>query len=290
MPFPIDLKYIEETEKELGLIFPDIFKAKMKKENGGEIETENDNWQIIPFFDKSDKKRISRTSNHIVLETKQIRNWSNFPTDGIAIASNGSGDHLVLLPTKENNKILSDEIYSWYHEIGTTEKVADNITELILPITKPVIKKQDKRQKINSLKTDYGFYLNNIPSPWVLMETISNNNPPFYSFQIGKGTDCLVSLEVSFPAKQLENDKYWLDLWIKETELEYNLDNLTIERPELENYSCIVVKSKKWTPVFYWFNSNLTDEWYLKMKTGLSRHKGDIKEFIKILKNIQVDR
>lgn len=44
MPFPIDLKYIIETEKELGLIFPDSFKTKMRKENGGEIETEDDDW------------------------------------------------------------------------------------------------------------------------------------------------------------------------------------------------------------------------------------------------------
>ena len=59
MPFPVDLKFIQETEKELGLLFPDIFKQKMMIENGGEIQTDEDDWQIFPFFDKTDNKRIS---------------------------------------------------------------------------------------------------------------------------------------------------------------------------------------------------------------------------------------
>lgn len=50
MPFRVDIKHIEETENKLGLIFPEIFKEKMKKENGGEIETVDDVWQIIPFY------------------------------------------------------------------------------------------------------------------------------------------------------------------------------------------------------------------------------------------------
>ena len=131
MPFPLDEKYIIETEKELGILFPDNFKSKMMQENGGELMTEYDDWSLYPFFDKSDKKRISRTCNHIGLETKQAKNWGNFPSNGIAIASNGSGDHLVLLPTKENNGKLSDEIFTWYHETGKTEKVANKIDELI---------------------------------------------------------------------------------------------------------------------------------------------------------------
>lgn len=132
MAFPIDIKYIIETEQELGLTFPEQFKNKMLKENGGELMTEDDDWQLFPFFDKSDKKRISRTCNHIILETKYIRtNWKNFPDNGIAIASNDSGDCLVLLPTTENEKKLSDEIFMWLHEIGKAEKVADNINKLI---------------------------------------------------------------------------------------------------------------------------------------------------------------
>lgn len=131
MPFPVDIKYIIETELELGLEFPNSFKVKMTKENGGELITEDDDWQLFPFFDKSYNKRMSRTCNHIVLETKQARSWDNFPTNGIAIASNGFGDNLVLLPFDNDNKKLKEEIYSWQHETGDTKEVAKNINELL---------------------------------------------------------------------------------------------------------------------------------------------------------------
>lgn len=131
MPFPLEQKYIIETEQELGVVFPENFKNKMMQENGGELMTGTDDWQQFPFFDKSDKKRISRTCNHIGLETKQAKNEDHFPANGIAIASNGSGDYLVLLQKKETDKELGDEIYSWCHETGKTEKVADKIDDLI---------------------------------------------------------------------------------------------------------------------------------------------------------------
>ncbi|MDR2271043.1 MAG: SMI1/KNR4 family protein [Sphingobacterium sp.] len=85
---------------------------------------------LHPFFDKSDKKRMSRTSNHITLEIKEARRWRNFTANAIAIASNGSGDHLVLLPIAENVQQLGDEIFAWNHETGQTQKVADKIDEL----------------------------------------------------------------------------------------------------------------------------------------------------------------
>jgi SMI1 / KNR4 family (SUKH-1) len=130
MAFPIDIKYIIETEQELGLAFPDNFKSKMTQVNGGELMTEDDDWQLFPFFDKSDNKRISRTCNHIILETNQAKQWENFPVNGIAIGSNGCGDLLLLLPTKEVNRKLSDEIFIWFHETGETEKIANSINEL----------------------------------------------------------------------------------------------------------------------------------------------------------------
>lgn len=129
MAFPVDLKYIMEAEEELGVSFPALFKEKMTAENGGEAITENDNWNLYPFFDKSGKKRISRTCNHIILETKQAREWDNFPVNAIAIAGNGCGDYLILL--SDNNEKLGEYIYLWHHETGDYEQVAENIKELI---------------------------------------------------------------------------------------------------------------------------------------------------------------
>lgn len=166
--------------------------------------------------------------------------------------------------------------------------VEDQFQYLNSLISKPASKTQIKKQKLNSLKTDFGFCIHQVPSPWILTETIVGEQST-YTFQISKGADCIVSLETLFPIQQLNKNEYYLDLWITETELNYNLDDLTVDRLELENYSCIVVKSKNWTPVFYWFKSNLTDQWFLRMKTGLGRHKGDFKECLKLLKNIKVD-
>lgn len=131
MPFPIELKYIVQTEEELGVLFPDQFKTKMMQENGGELTTKEDDWQLYPFFDRSDKKRIGRTCNHIGLETKQTRSWRNFPANAIAIASNGSGDYLILLPEIGNEKQLSEVIYSWWHEKGVPQQIADSINDLL---------------------------------------------------------------------------------------------------------------------------------------------------------------
>jgi len=130
MPFPVDIKFIAETEQELRVEFPENFKQKMMIENGGEVSTEEDDWQLYPFFDKSDNKRISRTCNHIILETKNARGWQNFPKDGIAIASNGCGDQLVLIPSENNPNKLKDEIYLWLHEIGELTQVANSISDL----------------------------------------------------------------------------------------------------------------------------------------------------------------
>ena len=128
MAFPIEEKYIIETEKQLNLQFPPIFKNKMIIENGGEIETDEDLWNLYPFFDKSDKKRISRTCNHIILETQNAKEWNNFPKNAIVIAGNETGDKLILIKTQ--NK-LEEAIYIWYHDDGEIEKLFENIHELI---------------------------------------------------------------------------------------------------------------------------------------------------------------
>lgn len=128
MPFPIDEKYIKETESELKVKFPNEFKNRMIKSNGGELVSDEFEFELYPFFDKSDQKRISRTCNHIELETKNAREWNGFPENGIAIGSDGFGNLIIL--THNGNGILSDEIHFWNHEMGQTEKIAESITEL----------------------------------------------------------------------------------------------------------------------------------------------------------------
>ena len=126
MPFPVEEKYIVETESELNVKFPPDFKNRMITSNGGEIDSDDYFFQLHPFFDKSDKKRISRTCNHIALETKNAKEWKEFPENAIVIGDGGSGDLLFL--QHNGNGILSDEIYLWDH--GEIEKIADSIIDL----------------------------------------------------------------------------------------------------------------------------------------------------------------
>ena len=99
MPFPVERRFIEDTERELGVQFPDAFKKKMMLMNGSEVSVASEVWQLFPFWDKSDSKRLSRTCNHIGLETKNAKSSLSFPAEAIAIATNGAGDHLVFIPT-----------------------------------------------------------------------------------------------------------------------------------------------------------------------------------------------
>jgi hypothetical protein len=130
MAFPVDEKYITNAESELGVRFPDSFRERMKTLNGGEIDLEEDTWAIYPVFDKSDAKRIKRTSNHILHETKVAKEWNNFPVDAVAIGQNGFGDKLILLPEERSSIKLGEAIYLWSHETGDVTEICSNINEL----------------------------------------------------------------------------------------------------------------------------------------------------------------
>ncbi len=131
MAFPIDPIYISEAEQILNLKFPLDFKEKMVIENGGAIQTGDDDWELIPFFDRADNKRMSRTCNHIVLETNKAREWQGFPQDAVAIATNGYGDYLVLIKSGEEQNKLDNGVYLWAHETSILTQIAENFNELI---------------------------------------------------------------------------------------------------------------------------------------------------------------
>ncbi len=127
MPFPVEERYIMETEANLNVKFPIKFKLKMKEDNGGEIEKDDFYYELFPFFDKLDKKRISRTCNHIELETQNAQEWENFPRNAIAIGEDGGGNYAVLI--HNGNGELGEEVYDWFHETGELEEVAKSIEE-----------------------------------------------------------------------------------------------------------------------------------------------------------------
>ncbi len=130
MPFPITADEITKTEKKLGMSFPFGFKARMARDNGGEIKAADDCWQLIPFLDASDRKRIARTCNDICRETASMRSWRGFPADAYVIAQNGTGDYLILRPSESDSQSLGEQIYFWDHETGEATLTAQSIQEL----------------------------------------------------------------------------------------------------------------------------------------------------------------
>lgn len=129
MPFSLAETYILVAEQALGASLPGIYRAYIAKCNGGEVEAEYDTWQVHPLEDRTDRKRISRTANHVLRETEQARRWPKFPAEALCIASNGTGDLLVL---KREGSAFKDEVYLWSHEHGTTTWLAASIEELAI--------------------------------------------------------------------------------------------------------------------------------------------------------------
>ena len=123
MPFPIDDKFIVATENKLGVKFPKEFRRGMREVNGGEVDIEGDDWRLFPIFDTSDKKHLKRTCGDIVRETASAREWTGFPTFGVALGTNDCGDFLVMLPLKNDPLMLEQTVYLWDHETGELQVV-----------------------------------------------------------------------------------------------------------------------------------------------------------------------
>ena len=121
MPFNLSEGQLAKTEKVLGAKLPAEYREAMMLDNGGEASTEEDDWEFYPIKDTTDRKRMSRTCNHIINETESCHGFGNFPEHAVAIASNGLGDQMVFL--KENSAYKSN-VYLWFHETGALQELA----------------------------------------------------------------------------------------------------------------------------------------------------------------------
>ena len=127
MPFDIAESFVLEAEREIGAAFPSSYRSSMLAANGGEVEMEADSWALYPIADTSDRKRLSRSANHILKETSLCRSWPGFPENALAIASNGSGDQLVFL---KNGSVFEPAVYVWSHETAALTKVANEFSAI----------------------------------------------------------------------------------------------------------------------------------------------------------------
>ncbi|MEM8671535.1 MAG: SMI1/KNR4 family protein [Planctomycetota bacterium] len=130
MPFPVDIKWIKETETRLGVRFPASYVIAMSKMNGGAVEVETDVFWLHPILDKSDKKRIQRTCNSVCRETTSMRELEYFQNELVSIGQNGGGDALVLRPMAKDPKTLEHSVYWWDHETSELHLAADDFVDL----------------------------------------------------------------------------------------------------------------------------------------------------------------
>jgi hypothetical protein len=130
MPFNVDEKFIDAAQTELGVQFPASYRAAMCLQNGGTWSTSDEDWELYPIADTSDRKRLSRTLHSVVKETGQARSWRGFPRDAVALAGNGAGDHLVFLGRGGD---LGPAVFAWRHETGQLEPVASDFASVEPP-------------------------------------------------------------------------------------------------------------------------------------------------------------
>lgn len=120
MGLPTTDSFIVATEQQLGFVLPQWLRQRLLQENGGTIQAAGEQWELFSVFDNTDRKHISRSTMNIVRETASAREWEGFPQAAIAIAQNGGGDYLILVPDDGNPRVLNSHAHLWQH--GTDEE------------------------------------------------------------------------------------------------------------------------------------------------------------------------
>lgn len=116
MAFPVEESKIIVAEALLGLRFPEEHRARLLRDNGGEVEVSVDGERLdsplllFPVWDDSDRKRQGRTANHVVMESARASDAAGFPEAAVAIAG-VDGDYLVILRDGPG-------LFFWSHETG----------------------------------------------------------------------------------------------------------------------------------------------------------------------------
>jgi hypothetical protein len=66
-----------------------------------------------------------------VSATKEQKKNYTFPNDGIAIATNDAGDHLVFVKEYYHSNKLKNGVFLWNRKIGFVKRVAEDFSKLL---------------------------------------------------------------------------------------------------------------------------------------------------------------
>jgi hypothetical protein len=129
MAFDLSEEQLRATEDEIGAKFPESYRQQMMRSNGGEVDAASDYWNLIPLRDTSDRKRLSRTASHVLVETKSLSRFPSWHEHALAIAANGTGNALVMLRDGDQ---IKPQVFYWCHESGALELVAEDFSSLTI--------------------------------------------------------------------------------------------------------------------------------------------------------------
>jgi hypothetical protein len=127
MPFNIAERLITAAEEKLGAPLPHSYRQAMMASNGGEVVAYDDVWNLHPILDNSDRRRLSRSCNDILRETRVMRDWPGWPDNAVAIAENGAGDKMLFL---REGRGYQPAVYVWLHDTGDLIVIAQSFSEL----------------------------------------------------------------------------------------------------------------------------------------------------------------
>jgi SMI1 / KNR4 family (SUKH-1) len=131
MPFPTIESFVRRAETELHCVLPEEYRALTLASNGGELSAADDDCQVFPVFDDTDRTKAVRSASHIVRETSAARQWRGFPVAGVAFAANGRGDLLVFLPDEDRPGVLAPAVYLWDHETAKVTCIAASLSRSV---------------------------------------------------------------------------------------------------------------------------------------------------------------
>ena len=117
MALPTTESFVAAAEDQLGLALPPWLRVRLIHANGGTLEAEGEYWELFSVPDTRDRKHVTRSATHILGETAAAREWTGFPPQAIAVASNGGGDYLILLPDEQAPSRLHDRPFIWLHGV-----------------------------------------------------------------------------------------------------------------------------------------------------------------------------
>lgn len=128
MPFPVSEDDVVAAEAALAGRLPQSLRSRLMRDNGGEVATDEDDFEMFKVLDSADPVRRARTSaRDFVRENSSLRARPGFPTEALAIADNGTGDALVLL---KDHGSYGETVLLWRHETAELTEVG-NIDDLV---------------------------------------------------------------------------------------------------------------------------------------------------------------